>query len=141
MNKVQSTSTRKGAEHASNVLDGLLESPRPLSAYDLLDRLRPKGVSAPLLIYLALEKLMQAGKVGRIQSLNAVVPCRGSEGHDHDHDRTMAFAICGQCGSLDEFDDAELRQRIGVVLAAKSFVPHTSAIEVYGVCGRCGPKV
>ena len=63
--------TRKGAEHAANIMDALLASQRPLSAYDLLDRLRPTGVAAPLTVYRALDKLMRAGKVHRIESLNA----------------------------------------------------------------------
>ena len=133
---------RKGAQHATNILGALAEAPRPLSAYDLLDRLRPTGVAAPLTVYRALDRLIAAGKVHRIESLNAFVACRNGE-HHHDHDddpqsrRTVAFTICDRCGTVNEFVDAELFQRLDRGLATMRFAPRTSAIEVHGLCATC----
>lgn len=131
--------TRKGAAHAANIMDALKASPKPLSAYDLLDQLRPTGVAAPLTVYRALDKLMTAGQVHRIESLNAFVACKGEDYHVHAHetDRTVGFAICDQCGSVDEFVDKALSTRVFETLAARTFVPRTSALEVHGVCGPC----
>jgi len=52
----------------SLVLDVLLDEKGPLSAYAILDRLRDKGLKAPLQIYRALDKLTQIGRVHRLES-------------------------------------------------------------------------
>lgn len=135
--------TRKGAKHATNIMEELAASRRPLSAYDLLDRLRPSGVGAPLTVYRALDKLIKAGQVHRIESLNAFVACRSGDHAGHDHAeavpnrQTVAFAICDRCGAVEEFVDPALCDRIGGLLSARSFVPRTSALEVHGVCAAC----
>ena len=136
--------TRKGAEHAANIMDALSASERPLSAYALLDQLRPTGVAAPLTVYRALEKLMKSGKVHRIESLNAFVACKGTAHHAHahadDHDHTIAFTICDACGAVDEFADATLCERINETVASRAFVPRSSALEIQGLCAQCSVK-
>ena len=136
--------TRKGAEHAANIMDALQTAERPLSAYALLDHLRPMGVAAPLTVYRALDKLVKTGKVHRIESLNAFVACKGvvhnDHPHAHAHDHTVAFTICDACGAVEEFTDPALCDRIGASLSARGFTPRGSALEVHGLCGRCGDK-
>ncbi len=133
--------SRKGVEHAANIMDALSASGRPLSAYALLDHLRPTGVAAPLTIYRALEKLMKSGKVHRIESLNAFVACKGSAHHDHSHphghDHTVAFTICDACGAVDEFADPRLCDRINESLLARGFVSRDTTLEVRGTCSTC----
>ena len=133
--------TRKGAEHATNIMGILADSRRAMTAYELLDGLRPTGVSAPLTVYRALDKLIEAGKVHRIESLNAFVACRDAHGHEHGHshahDRTVGFAICDRCGAVEEFVDHTLHRRIDADLAAKGFAPRSSFIEVLGLCAAC----
>ena len=136
-------SNRRGAQHATNIMSALSEAPRPMSAYDLLDRLRPTGVAAPLTVYRALEKLIAAGKVHRIESLNAFVACRNGE-HHHPHDddrqprRAVAFTICDGCGAVEEFTDDSLFRQLDRGLGQRRFTPRTSAIEVRGLCEVCG---
>jgi Fur family zinc uptake transcriptional regulator len=138
--------SRRGAEHATNILGALHEAARPLSAYDLLDRLRPTGVAAPLTVYRALDKLIALGKVHRIESLNAFVACRNGEHDRHGtHEaasaplrRTVGFAICDRCGAVDEFVDPKLFAKLERSLAEKHFTPQASAIEVHGLCAACG---
>ncbi len=55
-----------------NALDG---ASGPLSAYDILDKLRADGFRAPLQVYRALDKLVEYGMVHRLESLNAFVAC------------------------------------------------------------------
>ena len=138
--------SRKGAEHASNIMGALEHSSRPMSAYDLLDRLRPTGVTAPLTVYRALDKLIASGKVHRIESLNAFVACSGgthhheSHGHGDDADAgrsAVAFAICDGCGHVDEFLDPAVFGRLDALLSEKGFRPRASAIEVHGLCAAC----
>ncbi|HSM41507.1 MAG TPA: transcriptional repressor, partial [Afifellaceae bacterium] len=65
------------------VFDTLLAADGPLSAYDILDRLRDKGFRAPLQVYRALDKLLALGLVHRLESLNAFIACAhpDCEGH------------------------------------------------------------
>ena len=135
--------SRRGAEHAKNIMGALTESPRPLSAYDLLDRLRPTGVAAPLTVYRALDKLIASGQVHRVESLNAFVACRGEHGHDHSGPdaaappRAVGFTICDECGAVDEFVDATLFDQLDRTLAGQRFFPRRSTIEVHGLCAAC----
>jgi Fur family zinc uptake transcriptional regulator len=117
-----------------------------MSAYDLLDKLRPTGVAAPLTVYRALDKLIASGKVHRIESLNAFVACRKGE-HHHTHAergdslpeqrRATGFAICDRCGTVEEFIDNELFARLDRVMVKRGFAPQASAIEVHGLCASC----
>ena len=135
--------SRRGEQHAVNIMGALTDAPRPLSAYDLLDRLRPTGVVAPLTVYRALAKLIKSGKVHRIESLNALVACRdGAHHHDHAPDsdagfKAVGFAICDACGVVEEFVDPALGDLIGRALAVQRFRPRTGAIEVRGLCNAC----
>lgn len=139
----------KGAEHAARIMEALRGSPKPLGAYELLERLRPSGVTAPLTVYRALDRLIQAGQAHRIESLNAFVACQEGR-HDHVHapagdtghapDRTVGFAICDSCGAVEEFVDPVLSDRVREDLSARAFVPRTSALEVHGLCVECSGK-
>lgn len=137
--------SRKGVEHAANIMGALDHATRPLSAYDLLDKLRPTGVSAPLTVYRALDKLVASGKVHRIESLNAFVACANGGHHRHEaHEAgvppaptAVAFAICDRCGHVDEFLDAKVFAQLEAGLADRRFTPRSSAIEVHGTCGAC----
>ncbi|NRP75769.1 Zinc uptake regulation protein [Ensifer psoraleae] len=65
----------KLTKNQSLVLAVLQSSEQPLSAYSILDRLREHGLKAPLQIYRALDKLLDAGRVHRLESMNAFVVC------------------------------------------------------------------
>lgn len=132
----------RGAEHAANIMGALQEATRPLSAYDLLEKLRPTGVGAPLTIYRALEKLIAAGKVHRVETLNAFVACRHGEHHGHEPaaeaaPRAVGFAICDACGAVEEFIDGRLFDDLAGALARTGFRPRASTVEVRGRCARC----
>ena len=138
--------SRRGAEHAKNIMGALNDASRPMSAYDLLDKLRPTGVAAPLTVYRALDKLIASGKVHRIESLNAFVACRNDDHHhvpaDDDESsaaprRTAGFAICDRCGTVDEFVDGDLFAQLDRAMVTRGFAPHASAIEVHGLCASC----
>ena len=64
------------------VLRTLNGADAPLSAYDILDRLRDDGLRAPLQVYRALEKLIEQGLAHRLESINAFVCLAGSTGSE-----------------------------------------------------------
>lgn len=116
------------------VLDTLSKADAPLSAYTILDRLREEGFRAPLQVYRALEKLLGAGLVHRLETLNAFVACA----HPQCHARGLiAFAICDQCGQVEEFSDEVVRERLGAWSAGQGFKAERTTIEIRGHCAAC----
>ena len=57
------------------VLDALRGDHAPMTAYQLLDRLRPEGLKAPLQIYRALRALGDRHLVHKLDSQNAFMAC------------------------------------------------------------------
>ena len=127
------------ADKAASILEVLNRSQKPMTAYDLLDQLRSHGITSPPTIYRALGRLVDSGKIHRLETLNAYTVCSDDHGsHDHRHEAlSVGFAICDTCGSVDEFSDAMLKARLEGVVAANAFRPTSTTIEIHGVCARC----
>jgi Fur family zinc uptake transcriptional regulator len=116
------------------VLGALTETGAPLSAYDILDKLRGDGLRAPLQIYRALEKLVERGLAHRIETLNAFVACAD----EHCHRKGMiAFAICENCKRVDEFADPVIEDRLGAWADQKGFKIERTTMEIRGKCEAC----
>jgi Fur family zinc uptake transcriptional regulator len=118
------------------VLQTLNGADAPLSAYDILDRLRDDGLRAPLQIYRALDRLVEAGLAHRLESLNAFVCCADADSHKLSSG-VAAFAICTACGRVDEFADAEVGERLAGWAEAQGFGLERTTIELRGVCAAC----
>jgi Fur family zinc uptake transcriptional regulator len=120
------------------VLQTLNHAEAPLSAYDILDKLRDQGLRAPLQVYRALEKLIDQGLAHRLESLNAFVCCANADAHDH-KSGTTAFAICSDCGRVEEFADATIDERLATWADTHGFEPERTTIELRGRCKDCLP--
>ena len=118
------------------VLDALMKSDVPLSAYALLDQLRDDGFRAPLQVYRALEKLTEGDYVHRLESLNAFVACRHS-GCEGDAPHTVLFAICDRCGRVQEESDPSLFATLSALAERANFSFNSSVIELKGLCSDC----
>src|SRR5207247_1787841 len=78
------------------VLEILLESHKPLGAYEIMDRSTLRGGRpAPITIYRALDFLRDNGLVHRIESRNAFVACV----NNHATGDLVVFLICEHCGA------------------------------------------
>lgn len=120
------------SDNDRSVLGALDRSPKPLSAYDILDRARSGTIKAPVQVYRSLQKLEQQGLVHRIEALNAFVACSDQAHGGH----RPGFVICRDCGSVREFEDA----RVAVVAeeaAGDDFAIDLVSLEVFGHCGPC----
>ncbi|MBP1849959.1 Fur family transcriptional regulator [Rhizobium halophytocola] len=125
-------------KNQSLVLGVLQKSEQPLSAYTILERLRDNGFRAPLQVYRALEKLLEGGLVHRLESINSFVACAHQSeaccAHAHG---VVAFAICSNCGQVQEFHDHEIEARLGAWASRKAFKPEKTTIELRGLCASC----
>jgi len=116
------------------VLETLLQTATPQSAYAILDALRPEGFRAPPQVYRALDKLLEAGLVHRIESMNAFVACCDPTDAGHE---TIVFMLCDRCGAVDEFADAPVARRLEELSRERGFHADKRTVEVRGACTRC----
>ncbi len=117
-----------------NVLAALLGSHKPLGAYEIIERLAPKGPRpAPITAYRALEFLRENGLVHRIESRNAFVACV----HNHAAGAMVVFLICERCGAVGEAASAEVAKTLAAAARAAGFTPLSPVIEISGVCTHC----
>lgn len=127
-------------EQRRQVLEALLASHVPASAYDVIDRLGEKGAAkrlAPISVYRALDFLVAHGFAHRIESRNAYVAC--DRGDDCDGATTL-FLLCDTCGAAGEVSSAALSRAIGAAAAGVGFSPRAPVVEIRGLCAACRAK-
>ena len=120
------------------VLAVLLASHKPLGAYEIIDRMAPKGSHsgsrpAPITAYRALEFLRENGLVHRIESRNAFIACV----HNHAAGALVVFLICERCGAVGEASSAEVTSTLTSAARAAGFTPKSPGIEISGICTHC----
>lgn len=119
------------------ILGLVLQSNRPVGAYDLLERLRNhhKG-SAPPTVYRALDFLREQGLIHKIESLAAFVGCvHATEEEDHTH--TARFLICTTCGQATEVEDGRIDSALLQAAGETGFRMRSSTVEIAGTCALC----
>jgi Fur family zinc uptake transcriptional regulator len=128
LQSTQLTELRRG------VLGLVLEADAPLTAYQLLDRLREtrKGAVPPT-IYRALAFLLENRLIHKIESLNAFIPCVEAGHHSH----AAQFLICRRCGTVAELEDHEVSMALAVAARKQGFNPGNAVVEIEGVCAGC----
>ncbi len=115
------------------VLRSIRSSTRPVSAYDIVDMIRPERPRiAPTTVYRALHRLAAAGLVDRIETLNAWFARPDSMSR-----KAGILAICDDCGTVDEFAAPDALTAIDGALGATGFLATRPVIEVHGRCGPC----
>ncbi len=115
------------------VLELVWNSHKPVGAYEILNALNSDGKRAgPPTVYRALDFLIEANLVHRLDSLNAFVGCP-----DPNSPHTGQFLICRHCRSVAELDDQAISDLIISSAAATGFVAEEQTLEVQGVCVAC----
>ena len=115
------------------VLTKLLTARRPLTAYELLDLVRPEDAAiTPASIYRSLDFLVDVGLVHRLDSTRSFVAC------DHpDHPHGGQFLICRECGTVVEAEDKRLDRAAEDLGERHGFTLEHRSVELTGVCGAC----
>lgn len=121
-----------------HVLGLVLESEKPVGAYDLLDRLRSsRRGAAPPTVYRALDFLLDQGMIHKVERLSAYVGCVHDTAADARHHHAAQFLICTRCGRTIELDDADAAAALERAATRTGFVPHRSTVEIEGLCAAC----
>jgi Fur family zinc uptake transcriptional regulator len=116
------------------VLELVWNSHKPVGAYDILGSLNQDGKkAAPPTVYRALDFLIEANLVHRLDSINAYVGC-ADPGSAH----TGQFLICRECRSVAELDDADIDSLVRQKVSDLGFSAIHQVLEIQGLCQDCG---
>ena len=117
------------------VLEALYASHRPVSAYDLIERIAANGQKppAPITIYRTLDFLRAQGFIHRLESLNAFIACPSM----HHPGETVVFMICENCGGVVEAGSGEVSDGLNAIAVRQGFAAARSVIEMTGRCSHC----
>jgi Fur family transcriptional regulator, zinc uptake regulator len=116
------------------VLVLLQSSDKPLSAYEVLDRLRIEGTQwQPPTAYRALDYLVEQGLAHYLQSIQKYVVCP-QRGCDH----FSQLLICVRCGQVQEAPMApSLLELLRSQVAEQGFDLAPQFLELKGLCQHC----
>ena len=116
------------------VLNLLEKSSEPLKAYSILFNLSKQGVKAPLQVYRALDKLIEIGKVHKIESKNAFVACINSNCAANSN---AAFTICESCDVVSEINYSNLFKYLLNFKDNNGVKFNGYNLEFFGMCKSC----
>lgn len=115
------------------VLAKLLDAKRPMTAYEILDVLRPDDPAAtPASVYRSLDFLLQHGVAHRLETTRSFVAC---EHPDHAH--AVQFLICRRCGTVVETEDKRVESATVRLSQSLGFALDQRTVELTGTCATC----
>ena len=127
------TST-KLTNNQQTVLDLLENSKEPLKAYAILYNTQKKGIKAPLQVYRALDKLIEIGKVHKIESKNSYMAC---EHKNCNSSTSTSFFICEICNQVRELTQKNLPSYFAKQSEQANFKYAKHNLEIFGACKDC----
>lgn len=118
-----------------DVLGALYSTHRPMSAYEIIDRLAVDGGKrqAPVTIYRAMDFLVGVGFAHKLESRNAFIACP----FHHRSGDLVVFMICERCGGVDEAMSEPLTRALSEIAERNHFAPRARVIELQGACAHC----
>ena len=116
------------------VLDFIQRNKKPVKAYSILSNVQKKGIKAPPQVYRALDKLIEMGKIHRIESQNSFVACKTS---DCESPHATTFAICDNCDEVSEINDPKLLKYLSDFKDINGAKFDGYNLEFFGTCKSC----
>ena len=119
------------------IFDIIYNSSEPLKAYSILFNVQKKGIKAPLQVYRALDKLVELGKVHKIESRNAFIACQNSSCQIS---KATAFSICESCEQVSEISNTKLSKYLSNFADETGMKYSKYNLEFFGLCKKCKSK-
>ena len=116
------------------VFDIINKSSEPLKAYTILSNVQKKGINAPPQVYRALDKLIEIGKIHKVESQNSFVACKTS---DCETPHATAFSICDSCDEVSEINDPKLFKYLLDFKDNSGIKFDGYNLEFFGTCKSC----
>tara|TARA_B100001109_G_C18693742_1_gene394608 strand:+ start:288 stop:707 length:420 start_codon:yes stop_codon:yes gene_type:complete len=114
------------------VFNLLQNAGEPLKAYSILDSLKKEGLKSPLQIYRALNKLVELGKIHKIESKNSFIVCNNSNCASN-----TVFAICERCENVKEVKDNTLSEGLKDLVKKNKMDVSRYNLEFFVLCKSC----
>ena len=128
------TQTQALSKNQQVVLDIIEKAKEPLKAYSILFNVQKKGIKAPQQIYRALDKLIEIGKIHKVESRNAFVACKNS---NCEISNATAFSICDKCEKVTEINNLNLSKYLTNFEDDTGMKYNKYNLEFFGLCRRC----
>lgn len=135
LNKAHTKPPLKLTPLRQQVLDIFSAVDEPLSAYEVLNKLKQhrEGAEAAT-VYRVIEYFLQHNVLHRIDSQSKFMLCKQS---NHEHKRSIIF-VCKKCKKSDEVINSSFYTQLDNVAKTHHFyIPHTSTIEIKAICKKC----
>ena len=116
------------------VFDIINKSSEPLKAYTILSNVQKNGIKAPPQVYRALDKLVEIGKIHKIESRNAFIACRNSACTIAN---ATAFSICESCEDVKEISSSKLSKYLSNFQDKEGMKYNKYNLEFFGICKKC----
>ena len=116
------------------IFDIIDKSSEPLKAYAILFNVQKKGIKAPLQVYRALDKLVEIGKIHKIESRNAFIACQNSSCQIS---KATAFSICEVCEKISEISNSKLSKYLSNFSDNTGMKYSKYNLEFFGLCKKC----
>ncbi len=124
----------KLTKNQQTVLSLLEKSKEPLKAYTILYDIQKKGIKAPTQVYRALDKLIDIGKVHKIESKNAYIACSHVQ---CSAEKSTSFLICKDCDTVIEIEKNNFTSYLSRLSEKFDFKHSEHNLEIYGLCSSC----
>ena len=130
--------TEKLTNNQQTVLNLLEVSKEPLKAYTILFDIQKKGIKSPLQVYRALDKLIEIGKVHKIESKNSYIACNNANCTSQ---TSTSFLICEICDKVTELKKNNLSTYFSKLSEKSNFKYKKHNLDIYGACKTCKNKI
>ena len=110
----------------------LKSSGEPLKAYSILDSLKKEGLKSPLQIYRALDKLVELGRIHKIESKNSFIVCSNSNCASN-----TIFTICERCDKVKELKNNNLTAGMSELIKKNGQSITRYNLEFFVLCKSC----
>ena len=119
------------------IFDFIEKAKEPLKAYSILFNVKKKGIKAPLQVYRALDKLVEIGKIHKVESRNAFIACKSSS---CEISQATAFSICNKCENVSEINNLKLSKYLTNFEDDTGMQYNKYNLEFFGLCKKCKAK-
>ena len=119
------------------IFDFIEKAKEPLKAYSILFNVQKKGIKAPLQVYRALDKLVEIGKIHKVESRNAFIACKSSS---CEISKATAFSICTKCENVSEINNPKLSKYLTNFEDDTGMQYNKYNLEFFGLCKKCKVK-
>ena len=116
------------------ILEYIQRNKKPVKAYSILSNVQKKGINAPPQVYRALDKLIEIGKIHKVESQNSFVACKTS---DCETPHATAFSICDSCDEVSEINDPKLFKYLLDFKDNSGIKFDGYNLEFFGTCKSC----